>query len=430
MDIWKKYAAAACAALTLYTPVVAQAHFLSSEQEKEIGTQAANDFAAEYPVSHNWVLDHIQNRLMAYNPDKLWMYGTPGKKRGLEPVLMAKNDLANAVSYGGGQIFVYEGMFDHLASKVSGAFSSNKNEQTPWKKANIYQMSAMAAVVGHEIGHWENEDMLDQYDADMALRFVAGAIPIGNAWTLLGVTAGANLIDAFNSRQMSFDSEKHADEKSMEYAMYVPEYSVGGEAIVEYREYNFKTMRGQEDKVTNWLKPHPTSAKRLERALHYQEVLSKGFIKWEDLGPIFNEVTKCGPAFLYSSAKQDFDAVERGFYVVGQIATAIHFDFCKTRHLVVRREDEVFSDGSPYNVVLLFEGHGNDYKDHVKIIDTYYNVSMRDAKYWVETPWEVIQPQYNEIIKQTSELANLAYTRGIIEEYERNRAKYVHKPVE
>ena len=423
----KKVAIVMLAMATFVAPHVTEAHWLSSAQEKEIGTQAANDFAAEYPVERNWVLDHIQSRIMKFNSNKLWMYGTPGHKRGLEPVLMAKHDNANAVSYGGGQIFVYEGMFDHLASKTSGAFSSSKSEQTPWKKANIYQMSAMAAVVGHEIGHWENEDMLRQYDRQMDTKLIASLIPVGNVWAMLGVSAGSSLINAFNSRDMGFKTEQEADMKAMEYAMYVPEYSVGGEAIVEYREYNFKTMRGIEDEVKDWLHPHSKTAKRLERALQYQEQLSNGFVKWDGFAPIFNGVTKCGPAFLYSSAKRDFDAVERGFYVVGQIATAIHFDFCKTRHLRVRREDEIFTDGSPANVVLLLEGHGNDYKDHAKVIDTYYNVSMKDARFWVESPWETIEPMYNEIIKQDSELGNLAYTRGIIEEYERNRAKYKYK---
>lgn len=432
MDTWKKYAAAACAALTLCAPVVAEAHWLSSAQEKEIGTQAANDFAAEYPAERNWVLDHIQKRLLAYNPDKLWMYGTPGKKRGLEPVLMAKNDLANAVSYGGGQIFVYEGMFDHLASKVSGAFSSNKNEMTPWKKSNIYQMSAMAAVVGHEMGHWENEDMLRQYDRQMDTQLfgvIIGGVVHNNPWAAFGVRAGTSLINQFNSRDMGFTTEREADEKAMEYAMYVPEYSVGGEAIVEYREYNFKIMRGQEDKVTNWLHPHSKTAKRLERALHRQEELSKGFIKYDGFAPSFNGA-KCGADWLDCPQKSDFDAVERGFYVAGQIATAIHFDICKTRNIRVEREDVVFTDGSPYNVVLILEGRGNDFKNHTKIIDTYYGLSLQEAKYWAESPWATIAPYYDNLISQRSELGNLVYTRGLIDSYEDVRSKYVHKPVE
>ena len=427
----KKIAAAALTALTLSMPLSAEAHWLSSRQEKEIGTKAANDFAAEYPVERNWVLEHIQKRIMLFNSDKLWMYGTPGKKRGLEPVLMAKNDSANAISYGGGQIYVYEGMFDHLATKTSGAFSYNKNEQTPWKKSNIYQMASMAAVIGHEIGHWENEDMLRQHDRQMDTKLIASLIPVGNVWALLGVAAGSNLINAFNSRDMGFKTEQEADEKAMEYAMYVPEYSVGGEAIVEYRAYNYKTMRGIEDRVTNWLHPHSKTAKRLERAIRKIEELSLGFVKYgNDFDPTFNGNTHCGAAFLYTRAKADFDAVERNFYVVGQIATAIHFDICKTRYIKVMREDQVFTDGSPNNVVLLLEGRGNDFRDHTKIIDTYYNISLQEAKHWAESPWNVIGDKYNALIQTESELANLAYTRGIIEQYENNRAKYKFRKVE
>ena len=87
----------------------------------------------------------------------------------------------------------------------------------------------------------------------------------------------------------------------------------------------------------------------------------------------------------------------------------------------------MFTDGSPDNVVLLIEGHGNDIKEHTKIIDTYYGVSVEEAKYWAESPWEIISAKYEEMIKRESELANLAYTRGIVEQYESNRIKYVHK---
>ena len=424
---WKKLAAAVAAAATLAAPLAAEAHWLSSRQEKEIGNQAVRDFMNEYQTEHSWLLEHIQKRIMLFNSDKLWMYGTPGKKRGLEPVLLAKIDRANAVSYGGGQIFINEGYLAQLANKEANHFYYDKSEQNPWKKCYIYQMSALAAVMGHEMGHWENEDMLRQHDRQMDTRLLASLIPVGNVWALLGVAAGTNLINAFNSRDMGFKTEQQADEKAMEYSMYVPEYSVGGEAIVEYRAYQYKLTQGIEDEVKNWLHPHSKTAKRLERALRYQEELSNGFIKWDGFSPIFNGTTKCGSAFLYSPAKQNFDAVERGFYVVGQIATAIHFDFCKTRFLKVMQENEVFTDGSPNNVVLLLEGRGNDRQDHTKIIDTYYNVSMKDAKWWAESPWEVIEPKYHEIIKHDSELANLAYTRGIIEQYESNRAKYRFK---
>lgn len=427
----KTLAVALATAATIAMPFSAEAHYLSSAQEKEIGDQAVADFMNEYQVEHSPLLEHIQKRIMLFNSDKLWMYGTPGKKRGLEPVLLAKIDNANAVSYGGGHIFINEGMLNHLASMTSGAFTTNKNEQTPWKKSNIYQMSSLAAVMGHEMGHWENEDMLDNFDRDILLRGLASVFVFVNPWAALGVPVGANLINEFCTRQMSFDSERAADEKAMEYVMYVPEYSVGGEAIVEYREYNYKTIRGIEDEVTNWLHPHSKTAKRLERAIRTIEDLSRGYIKYgNDFDVTFDGKTTCGAAFLYTDAKGQFDAVERNFYVLGQIATAIHFDFCKTRYLKVMREDQVFTDGSPNNVVLILEGRGNDFKDHTKIIDTYYNVSMQDAKFWAESPWDRIANKYTALVSQESELANLAYTRRLIELYENNRSKYVHKKVD
>lgn len=428
----KTLAVALTTAATIAMPFSAEAHYLSSAQEKEIGNQAVADFMNEFQVEHSPLLEHIQKRIMLFNSDKLWMYGTPGRSRGLEPVLLAKLDRANAVSYGGGQIFINEGMLDHLATMRSGAFSYDKNEQTPWKKSNIYQMSSLAAVMGHEMGHWENEDMLYAYDRTMDIKILTSLGSIfaaGNVWAALGLSVGSNLANAFNSRDLGFKSEQSADEKAMEYAMYVPEYSVGGEAIVEYREYQYKIMRGIEDEVKNWLHPHSKTAKRLARALKYQEDLSKGFIKWTAFSPSFNGI-QCRETFLSTPAKRDFDATERSFYVTGQIATAIHFDFCKERCLRAEREDVIFADGSPNNVVLLLEGHGSDFKDHTKIIDTYYNLSMQDAKFVAEADWEKVRPFYELMIHEKSELGNLLFIRKLIHEYDANRSKYVHKKVD
>ena len=278
----KKLAAAVLTAIALSAPVTADAHFLSSRQEKSIGNKAVADFQEKYATFEDPILTHIQDRLMAFNEDKLWFYGTPGHKRGLERVLRARRDEINAISYGGGQIFVYEGMFDLLATRELGQAYSNKSAQNPWVKSDIYQMSAMAAVVGHEIGHWENEDMLRQHDKQFGTRLLAACIPVGNVWAALGVAAGSNLINAFNSRQMGFRTEQQADEKAMEYCESVPEYSIGGEAIYEYRIYNFKLVRGTEDHV-DWLHPHSKSAKRLELALKELEKQSHGFFVWKGL---------------------------------------------------------------------------------------------------------------------------------------------------
>ena len=65
-----------------------------------------------------------------------------------------------------------------------------------------------------------------------------------------------------------------------------------------------------------------------------------------------------------------------------------------------------------------------------KIIDTYYNVSLQDAKFFAEAPWEKVEPEYDKIIKYDTELTNIGFVRQIVKNYDENRAMYVHRPVE
>ena len=419
----KKTVAAALSALVLSVPAAVDAHFLSSRQEKEIGSRAVADFQAKYSTFEDPILTHIQNRLMEYNKDKLWMYGSPGHKRGLERVLRARRSEINAVSYGGGQIFVYDGEFDLLACRQLGYAYAEKSYQNPWVKTNIYQMSAMAAVVGHEIGHWENEDMLRMHDKQYGTRLLAALIPVGNVWTALGVAAGSNLINAFNSRQMGFRTEQQADEKAMAYCERVPEYSIGGEAICQYRSYLFKCQHGTENHV-NWLHPHSKSQKRLERALKEQEKQSHGFFVWKGINVSIDGVEQGN---IMDCVEAGYFGKEREFYVFGQLATSIKYDFCRERNLEFRPENEVFSEGSARNTVALMCGHGTDGKDHVKIIDIYKNTSAPQLKAVLAmTPDEAI----NKWGSLSSEQQNFVPVRCSVAWYENNRIKYKYRNTE
>lgn len=429
MKKWKRCVAAAVAALSLATPIAAEAHFLSSAQEKEIGTRAAQDFANQIPVHEDMVLTHIQDRLMEYNSDKLWMYGTPGKKRGLERVLRAQHPETNAISYGGGQIFVYDGMFDLLSAKELGWKPTRIEDQNTWKTSNLYQMSAMAATVGHEIGHWENEDMLRKHDKQMYTKIIASVIPVGNIWAALGLAAGTNLINQFNSRQMGFRTEQQADEKAMEYAMEVPEYSIGGEAILQYRVLAYKQANLIEDAVTNWSNPHSKTGKRLERALKEQERQSKGFIKWNDLAVMENGIQLSHYA-LTVPQNSSLNAKERQFFVYGQIATSIYYDICKERNIVVASASDVFpGEGSMNDSVLILKGHGNDGRDHAKIVDIYHKVPVKTLQTYMAMPIDKLGAEY-DALPNDSEAYNFVSMLYTIRNYEKHRAEYIHRNVE
>lgn len=421
----KKCAAAVCAALMLSAPLTAEAHFLSSRQEKEIGNAAVADFKKQYRTYSNPVLTRIQERLLEWNPDKLWMYGTPGKKRGLEPVLESDKNEINAVSYGGGQIFVYKPMVDFLASDQPGVYWSEKNNPQhlrPYKMSNLYQMSALASVIGHEMGHWENEDMLRMHDKQMYTKLIAAAIPVGNVWAMLGVAAGSNLINAFNSRQMGFRTEEQADEKGREYCEMVPEYSIGGDAIYHYRMYLYKKAQGTENEV-NWLHPHSKSGKRLERALNEMKKSSRGFYEWKGLALDVNGKRCSNEEVGVNDHPAVPSSFERHIYVTGQIATAIKYDFARTRNIEVMPENEVFTDGSPNNTTMLLRGRGTDGKNHVKVVDTYRGVSVREAQAILAMGYEEARSAYNNSVI-TGEKANLAGARIDIEKYELNLKKY------
>ena len=293
-------------------------------------------------------------------------------------------------------------------------------------KSNIYQMSAMAATVGHEIGHWENEDMLREHDKQMTTRIVASLIPVGNVWAALGVAAGANLINAFNSRQMGFRTEQQADEKAMEYCEAVPEYSIGGEAISEYRTYLFKCARGVENHV-DWLHPHSKSQKRLERALKEQEKQSHGFFVWKGLNVTIDEKEQGN---LMGFDENGYYGKEREFYVFGQLATSIKYDFCRERNLEFQPADQVFvSDrsGSPSDTVVWMRGHGTDGKEHIKLVDVYRNTSAQKLKAILAmTPDEAI----NKWTNMTTEERNFVAVRCSIAWYEKDRMKYKYREVE
>ena len=422
----KKIAAVALTAITLAAPVSVEAHYLSSRQEKEIGNKAVADFQAEYATFEDPILTHIQNRIMSFNGDKLWFYGTPSHKRGLERVLRARKNDINAISYGGGQIFVYDGMFNLLSCRELGCAYSDKRDQNPWAKSNIYQMSSMAAVVGHEIGHWENEDMLRQHDKQMTTRIIASLIPVGNVWAALGVAAGSNLINAFNSRQMGFRTEQQADEKAMEYCEVVPEYSIGGQAICEYRTYLFQCACGTENHV-NWLHPHSKSAKRLERALKEQEKQSHGFFVWKGINVSINGAEQ-GNIMGFDEA--GYFGKEREFYVFGQLATSIKYDFCRERNLEFQPANEVFvsdGSGSARDTVVWMRGRGTDGKEHLKLIDVYRNTSAQQLKSVLAmTPDEAIDKWKD----MSGEQQNFAVVRCSVAWYEKNRMKYKTRQVE
>ena len=120
---------------------------------------------------------------------------------------------------------------------------------------------------------------------------------------------------------------------------------------------------------------------------------------------------------------------EREFYVFGQLATYIKYDFCRERNLEFQPADEVFvSDrsGSPRDTVVWMHGHGTDGQDHWKIVDVYKNTSVRELKSVLAmTPDEALAKWEN----MSGELQNFVVVRVSVAWYEQNRMKYKQREV-
>lgn len=431
----KKMVAVAVAAMSLAAPLSAEAHILSSAQEKNIGTKAANAYAKKHNCREDAIITYIQDRIMSYNTDKLWRYGTPGHKRGLERILLSDDTHVNAMSYGGGQIYVYQGMMDCLALKDyshgQNWASSNKN---PWKKCNIYQMSALAGVIGHEMGHWENEDMLKDADSRFATAGLIVLIPVANIYTALLAAAGGNIVNMFSSRQLSFDAEKAADEKGIEYCAPVPEYSIGSMAAWHYRD---SQLFEDSKSFSNWLQPHSKDEVRVARALATMGETSKDFFEWKGLDLYMDgkkvDMLTLGGQSVVLAPRNDVEWRERTFYVVGQLASCIQYGIAGREHLQYKPENEVFSDGSPQNTVLVMAGSNHRGRRHTKIIDSYHvpkeklmRLGDQFEKWWGD------EKTLSELKKglsrdEINDVYSLVVTRKMLEKWEDRKYHYMLK---
>lgn len=423
----KKSIAAALAVATLFTApaTVADAHFLSCAQEKEAGNAAVAEFNQKYRTYRDGLLDHIQTRIMENNKDRLWYLGeNPNSKRGLEHILMADADTINAMSYPGGQVFVYKPMLDLLAQRTEDG--SMDGPQNPWKVDQIYQMSALASTVGHEFAHWANEDWLRIMDKQLAIKYAGILIPVGNVWAAIGVSAGSSVLNILSSRQMGFRTEQQADEWGMKYLENVPEYSIGGEAINEYRFFLRKRRLGIDEGggFDNFVHPHSKTYVRLMRALDYQKESSNGFIEWKAVENGWHLYVN-GQREDYLYPRDDVSAIDRTFYVMGQIATAIKLGIAADYNLKLYRGDELFTNGSPNETFALFEGTGKDGKRRVKMLDKY--TIPRDKmeaimKHVNDT--DAFKKKCRELGVSLDEMINYTYPRVMLRTLQENRIKY------
>lgn len=346
---------------------------------------AVAEFKGKYDTYRHPILDHIQERLTESNSTLFKYYEREvGAERTLKPVLIADADSANASSLPSGYVFIHSRMLDLLASKnEDGTLEGPKN---PWTSDRIYQMSSLAAVVGHEFARWAYDDFSPERDI-----------------------------------------ETEIDQLGMKFCENVPEYSIGGEAICLYRAlHHEKWLKANKSQSIDGANPHPKMKELLKKALRYQYLSSNGFIRWDGLTLYID-----GQRKDYFFGRDDVTGIDRTMYVMGQLATAIKRGFPWAGDIHLYRGDEVCEHGNPNETYLLFEYKRIDGKRLVKVLDK-YTISkdlMQEIIIQSKTS-DDLQRKCKELGVDEREMMNFTSLVRIINLFHANRDKYKYDPGE
>jgi len=319
---------------------IVEAHYLSSNEEKMIGNAAVEKYQQKNNTGENEALTDMQKDIVENNSSTLNLYDYGKHKRFLEPVKVSYEKTMNAFTFPGGQIFITQQMLDFLNTYYDDGYTYDEairpmemDIKNPCD--SLYNISSIEFVLGHEIGHWANEDYLRQFDKQYNINMLFSLFG-GNQTTLSGAMLeelSQKVLTDVTQRQMSLRVEEQADEKGIEYLEKSNVCSTGGAAMFFYRYRNFEKIKHMRD-PSKGADAHSNTTVRLRRVFDYWEKESNGLIKFTDDTEQFllnGKIFKCGsglfPRTDYATAK------DRTFFIAGQLSKAVRLGLLDNKNL-------------------------------------------------------------------------------------------------
>ena len=382
----------------------AQAHFMTSAEEREIGAAAAERTEEKYDVAWDDDIVEIQKRLIECNPTQLnWNDGR--HTRWLAPMKLYHSDHPNAFMLPGGYSYMADSMVNFMNTYQNNGYT-NSNNLRPLNRSNIYNTSSVAFVMGHEFGHWAGKDHLEGYDKQFGLNLLVGIFggQAGSVGGALAQSAGVNLVDTLIDRQMSFNQEKGADEWGLKFLETVPEYSTAGALTKFYRFMKLEEIRYPDGKrPKNFRNPHPETQKRFDRVADYIKKSSNGRVGVNSYGNVFLD-----RVHLDIPSRMDVADVERSFYIAGQIATAIKKDIFHRENISVVAPSESRYGYDPNTPRMSYVVFSSKDGSEVKILDLIAYDKTRSY-----------EENLNSSIYGKAEIKMMDQIIGLMEEYDR-----------
>lgn len=288
----------------------AEAHYLSYDEEYEIGRQAVGQYYGQYDSYEREYANKIMDALLKAN--------NYDSSRKFQNVRVSTQNVINAYSFPAGWLIVTNDMVDFCNDGKDG------------------NQSTLAFVMAHEYAHFINEDFLRKTDKqyNTNLFFQIGAAFAGNQSinTQLVTNIAQDFIKDLNSRQMSFRTEQQADEKGFQILLNTKEYSPGGAAVFFSRSVAEDARTGSKQNFTN---PHSKSDVRLKRVLEDIKEISKGRVEFKN-DKFYLDGELFGPTGVLSPSPDGaLSGLERTYILAGNIAKAIYKGEWRTNNITI-----------------------------------------------------------------------------------------------
>jgi hypothetical protein len=379
--------------LICFSSNIVSAHYYDSLTELQIGYAAANEYKQKYHTYYAYDVGQtditdIQEHIVNSNPDHLSFFNDRKHKRHLDRIQVSTEPTVNGFSFPGGFTFITKDMIDMINTVRDDGYTDMDHMRNN-KRVNIYNNGTIAFVMAHEFAHFANEDYLRKTDKQMTTDILFSVFGgTGDVTKSMIEDQAHTLITDLNTKQMSLRTEEQADSTGLKFIDKTSLYSIGNAAIFFHR---LEALQSRQKVVKDKSNPHSSTELRLQRVLDQIKDDSKGRIEIKNDRLFVDGKLFMGTGLL--PAKDNVTALDRTYYVAGQLATLIKYDLLKKEKMFLTTPGESWKADRNYRIIIVGEAKPIPRR---KVLDV-FNFNNDEYKNAITKTDEMLY--YDEMIK-------------------------------